>query len=185
MTQAKKGFWQRLKFWKKKEERPKLNDAKTGPEVQKVILAGLGVDRKWYAIRSRRSNWAWNGLTFLAILFASLASILAAVNQGALPNPGAALNQDMFRISLIVLPALSALCGTLLVQFRFQEVCRIRDQGRITVEKLICRAYLMPTGDLARALEVGIGIRLEAHQLEEDQLAQITGSDRPRSTRRD
>ena len=102
-----------------------VQTAGTGEEVRAAILGHLRAHRKWYAVRSELNNAAWNALTFLAILFAALASILTAVNEGAGPGEG------VDRTLLIVLPALSALCGTLLVQFRLQEACRIRDQGRI------------------------------------------------------
>lgn len=157
----------------KTASRRKLEDAQTAEEVRHALLEHLRADRKWYAKHSEWNKKAWNGLTFLAIVLATLASILTAVNDSDKPVPG------IMRVILIVLPALSALCGALLVQFRFKDACRIRDHGRIATEKLICETYLLTAESREKALTAAVAIRMAAHELEEEQLAQITGGDRP------
>lgn len=157
---------------KPRSENPTFDQAETGEDVRRVILSHLSGDRRWYKRRSNFNNFAWHTLTFLVIVFGAAASILAALYEGDSPD------NMLVRAALVALPALSALCGALLAQFRFKEGCRIREHGRISTERLICRAHLIPTDDRAEALVAAIALRVEAHDLEQDQASQITGGDR-------
>jgi hypothetical protein len=118
---------------------------------------------EWYAFWSRACTWTWNIATFSIIVLGALTSILQAFGGAD-------------RILLVTLPAISALLGAFLVQFKLRDIWRLREIGRITIEELICRAYMIPSDDAAKALEAAIQLRLCAHQLERDQLSEFFGA---------
>lgn len=70
---------------------------------------------------------------------------------------------------IIVLPAVSALLSTLLLQFRVRDMWQLRDEGRIATELLICKAHLIPTETREIALKSAMELRIAAIELERDQ----------------
>jgi hypothetical protein len=128
-------------------------------QIREVTLAYLRSHRSWYAFWSRTYTLTWNIATFSIIVLGALTSILTAFGQ-------------VSKILLIILPAISSLLGAFLVQFRLRDMWRLREMGRIAVEELICKAYLLPVDDPQTALKEAIELRLNVHKLERDQLSE-------------
>jgi len=153
-----------MAFWCTQKDLKTFEAALSGSpvEIREAALAYLRTHRKWYVFWSRVYTHIWNIATFLIIVIGALTSILTAYGEISKPL-------------LIVLPAISSLLGALLVQFRFRDVWRLRELGRISTEELICEAYLIPQNDRAEALKAAINLRLQAHKLERDQLSEFFG----------
>jgi hypothetical protein len=148
------------RFFGVESEELTLETAKTASDIRMAAISYLRTHRKWYARWSRFYSVTWNVATMLIVLLGALSSILTAA-QRDFPVPSWVL---------ITLPAVSSLLAALLIQFKLKDSCRVREAGRIASEELICRAYLIPTDDPKRALEVAVGLREAAHQLEREQL---------------
>src|SRR5262249_52633010 len=84
------------------------NDPK---EIRKAAVNYLRRHRHWYAFWSFVLTWTWNLLTLAIIILGGLTSILTAY-------------QIENRALLTILPAVSALLGTILIQFRMRDVWR-------------------------------------------------------------
>jgi hypothetical protein len=127
-----------------------------GAAIQRKTLDYLRSHRKSYIGGNIRFGVAWNTLSFAVIVLSALTSILAAL-------------QNIPPWLLIVLPAVSALLSTFLLQFRIRDLWQLRDEGRIQIEMLICRAHLIPTETREAALQAAMELRTAAIKLELDQ----------------
>jgi hypothetical protein len=143
---------------------PGLDDANTPAEIRSAILGYLRTHRNWYHRWSAFYSLGWNVLTLLVLVLGALTSILQAVGG---------VDQRI----LVILPALSSLCAALLIQFRLKDVCRIREQGRIAIELLICRALELSGKNADLVRREAIELREAAHQVELDQLIQFLSDD--------
>lgn len=128
-----------------------------GAAIQNKILGYLRTHRKSYIGGNLRFGVMWNLINLSVILLSALTSILAALKNPNLQN------------WIIILPATSALLSTILLQFRIRDLWQLRDEGRIEIELLICKAHLIPIKDRQDALEAAMKLRTAAHELERDQ----------------
>jgi hypothetical protein len=132
-----------------------------GRAIQRKILDYLRSHRKAYIGGNVRFGVLWNVLSFSVIVLSALTSILAAFKEGS-PN-------SIPSFVLVILPAASALLSTFLLQFRIRDLWQLRDEGRIEIERLICKAHLIPTEDRKTALERAMELRAAAIELEFNQ----------------
>ncbi|MGO9356976.1 MAG: hypothetical protein ACLP1D_04785, partial [Xanthobacteraceae bacterium] len=130
-----------------------------GAAIQRKTLEYLRTHRKSYIGGNLRFGLAWNVLSFSVIVLSALTSILAALKA----------NENVPSWLIIVLPALSALLSTFLLQFRIRDLWQLRDEGRIEIELLICKAHLIPTESRDAALNAAMELRTGAIKLELDQ----------------
>lgn len=80
------------------------------------------------------------------------------------------------KLWLILLPALSSLLAAIISQFRFKDLSRIREEGRISAELLVSEAFLIPIDcDNASAMKAAVALRQAAHELELKQLELVLG----------
>ena len=149
-----------------------LEIARTGEEVRAALLSYLRTHRRWYARWSLFYSTSWNACMLAIIILGALSSILTATGE---------LKAEHHWI-LIVLPAISSLLAALLTQFRLKESCGLRDLGRIQIEELICKAYIIPTDDCKTAMTAAMKVRQEAHALEREQLAKFLAGATPLSS---
>ncbi|OWZ90709.1 hypothetical protein B9J07_25745 [Sinorhizobium sp. LM21] len=102
--------------------------------------------------------WLYNVLSVSIILLSATASILAAWSKD-------------YQILTSVVAAISALCATILVQFRVREAWQLREQGRIDAEELIAEAHSIPDGaSREHTLKQAVALRLKAHAIERRQM---------------
>ncbi len=126
-------------------------------EIKRGAIAYLQTHRRWYAHWATFYGKLWNVLTCSVIALSALASILSAYGSG------------VDKIYPTVTAALSALFGTILVQYRVRDMWQLREQGRIDAEKLVANALLIPTSDEDATLRAAVSLRLDAHTLESEQ----------------
>jgi hypothetical protein len=105
--------------------------------------------------------WLWNSATASIVVISAATAILAAWNRPYLQW----LN--------ILLPAISTVLGTLLMQFRMRDMWQLREMGRIASEELVAEAHLMDVGKVEDATKTAIALRMRAHQIERDQATQF------------
>jgi len=139
----------------------RLDQAATAEEVRTILLDYLRGHRRWYARWSTLNGLAYHLATLLIIIFSAAASILAALDAA----------DPLSRALSVIFPAVSAVAAALLTQFRFRDMCHIRESGRLGVERLICEAMRLPRGSTEDALKAATDLRMRAHDIEERQLA--------------
>lgn len=138
---------------------------------RRIRLATLGylrTHRDWYRRWSLFFTIAWNSCALAIVVIGIATSVLTAIDEKILAAP---------KLLLILLPAVSSLLGAILTQFRLRELARIRDEGRIRAEQLVCRAFLVPTSTKEAAMAEAVKLREAAHQLEREQLDLYMGDD--------
>jgi hypothetical protein len=103
---------------------------------------------------------SWNYITFATIVLSALSSVLAAYDLGS-----------EYRRIPAGLAAAAGLCAAYLTQFRVRDLWQIRENGRITTEKLVAKAQALDA-QLVAYDEI-IALRVELHDLELDQMHQF------------
>jgi len=90
-----------------------------------TLAASLRTDYEvWYAKSVRRL-----GFTYLGLQLISLLAGFGAASIAALVSP-AGYNQ-WARFALVVIPAIGSLASGIVLQFRLQDLWRLREEGRI------------------------------------------------------
>ncbi|MCS0503125.1 hypothetical protein [Ancylobacter mangrovi] len=97
------------------------------------LLAKLRSDRRWFVVRRSLLQAAWFGLSILSLLLGVLTSVLIAIGWPSTEN---AWDQAI----LILLPAISGLCGAFIGNYRLRETWELREFGRIETDRLIVEA---------------------------------------------
>jgi hypothetical protein len=147
------------------KNRPTLEDVLDGtPEqIRAATIDYLRTHRNWYIRGAEAYFWLWNLPSVAIVVLGALTAILSAYGDFAIRH----------RLLMTVLPAMSSLLATLLIQFRVRDIWRLRELGRISSEELIAKAHLLPTDDQETAKKGAIELRLAAHQLERAQAEQF------------
>lgn len=111
--------------------------------LDKYIQKLEEVHLPWYEATSGRQTIYWRACSLATILGAFGTSVVGALNAGGdkFKNYGPIID-----VTLIVLPLISGLAATFLTQFRFREMEKLRELGRIEIQDLIDWAK----GQLAR-----------------------------------
>lgn len=124
-------------------------------QIKETAIAYIRTHRNWYARWSALYGRVWNSLTCGMIALSALSSILSASSAD--------------KLYATITAALSALFGTILVQYRVRDMWQLREQGRIDAEKLVAKAQLISTSDPATTLIEAVSLRMAVHELENDQ----------------
>ena len=146
---------------------PPMEDAKDAAGVTAASLTYLRTHRNWYARASTFHYVSLNALTSAIIVLGALTSIISATGPDKVSGG---------HVLTIVLPAVSSLAATLLVQFRVREMCRARELGRLACEGLICDALALNVDDADHARAAAVELRRRAHAIEREQLDLVIGS---------
>jgi hypothetical protein len=125
-------------------------------DIQAETVRQLNEHVVWYARWSRFYGIAFNGGTLLSIFFSTATSIIVAMKV------------EKYYLG-IILPATSAMIGTLLIHFRVRDIWRLRENGRIKADRLIIFAHAMPD-DPVDSKKAQLELLVAANKLEEDQV---------------
>lgn len=131
-------------------------------DIRKSIAGYLRSHRGWYL---NQSNWygrAWNAGTLLIVLFGTVSSIVAAYPK----------HSPYTEFLTIVLPALSSLIASVLIQFRVRDMWRLREIGRIESEILIAKSFSLPNHP-TELVKGAIALRQLAVELERAQMGEF------------
>jgi hypothetical protein len=161
--------WWRQKSRKKDGDKKDvhLNPEDEPKETRRKILSYLREQRRYYVEGNERYQHLWNWLNIGAVCLSFAGSILAALSF---------IEEFLFfQILAVFLPAAAGACSTALIQFRIRELWQLRDDGRMEMEYLICRAHMVGVGatDKTKVYEEALELRQEAHDLERRQSAQF------------
>lgn len=88
----------------------------------------------WYAKSVRRNYRWWWGLQIASLLVGFVFVIIAALSTAEVFGVE---RKRYVVIVLIVLPALSSLLATIIIQFRIYDTWRLREEGRIAFQNLV------------------------------------------------
>ncbi len=117
----------------------------------------------YYACESFWYGVLWNVGTLTVMVLTSLTALLAAMDFG---------KRNWGRATLATLPALAALLGAVLTQFRLQETWVLREAGRIEVGSMLDRVRRIEDND-PKKLETLNKVQDEAIDLERVQARQF------------
>jgi hypothetical protein len=132
------------------------------PETIRLQLLGeLEEDYRWYKCWSKFNKYLWNILNMAIIVLGAATSIVVAVSR----------NQTEAGLSwtdwvTMAMPALASLASAFLLQWRVYEKWQLREEGRIDLAELICKAYLIPRDKPGEFLARAVRLRRRAVEIE-------------------
>jgi hypothetical protein len=114
-----------------------IRDAK-----RESLIAGLNKDYGWYRRWKSVNGFFWHVTQIAVIAGGFIAAILAAIGESEIP-----------KFVLILVPCLSSVAAAMQIQFRFRDMQRLHDEGRIAIWELTHEAQMLPE-DQARARQI-------------------------------
>lgn len=98
-----------MNVFKPKENKSLLDD--NAANIRDAAVGYLRTHRNWYKTSTLIYGLLWNGLTLSIIALSATTSIIAAYDKS-----------DEYKLLVVLLSAITALFGTLLVQFRVRDL---------------------------------------------------------------
>lgn len=106
------------------------NDTTEHKESLKIFIDVLEKDYyRWYELAEKRNTYVWYILQCLVLICGFLTSLFIAI-FGDDPSVS-------WKIILIILPSVGSLSATILMQFKVQDLWKIREVGRVRFLELI------------------------------------------------
>lgn len=131
-------------------------------DLRQAIIDYGQLHSDWYKSQARKMSDSWNYITFATIALSAVSSVLAAYDLGS-----------EYRWLPAGLTATAGLCAAYLTQFRVRDLWQIRENGRITAEKLVAKAQALTLANEPLTYAEIIALRVELHDLEFDQMHQF------------